>query len=137
MFGTFSNPRPATAQQKKYDVQLLRQLSSGWVAKLPMLNATVTRTELILQPYGFNPPPAARIPGTYIRRVSSEPVDVFPAICIEMRGGSSFFLMVNWDQEEEFVNALRSFQVPSKLIQWQPQLPSIYVRRLIRQIMTL
>lgn len=136
MVGTLSNIRPASYQQQKYEVQLLRHLTTGWVARLPMLHANITPTELILQPYGFNPPPAAHIPRSYIRTITHQPVDVFSALCIELRDGSSFFITVNWDQEENFLADLQTLK-SNRLIRWQPHLPSMYIKRLIQQVMNL
>ena len=137
MIGALVNTQIERPQSKTFEVQLLRHMGDRWVASLPLLNARITGSELILQPGVYNPPPAARIPASYIQRISRQDIDMYPAVCLELKDRSCFYLMINWDEENQFIEALYAAQKAPRGIRWMSRLSTYHLRRVIEQVMSL
>ena len=118
----------------EYLVQIARPTSSGWVAGIPPLNATITNRRLILVPQTRRPHPPASIPSLYILKINELLLSHRQAVQIRLKNHYKLNLYVGWSQSNDFLRQLRNMITPSLQKGYTPALEEQDLLRIIEQI---
>lgn len=121
-------------QLGQYLVQIARPTTSGWVAGIPPITATITNRRLILIPQTRKPYPPASIPGMYILKAVDTMLGQRRAVQIRLKIGYNLNLFVGWGQSDEFAGHLKTLLTPSVGTRYVHALPQKDIVRLIEQI---
>jgi hypothetical protein len=118
----------------EYLVQIARPTSTGWVAGIPPLNATITNRRLILVPQTRRPHPPASIPSLYILKINEMLLSHRQAVQIRLKNNYDLNLFVGWSQGIDFVRQLHNMITPSLRKGYTPALEEQDLMRIIQQI---
>jgi hypothetical protein len=118
----------------EYLVQIARPTSTGWVAGIPPLKATITNRRLILVPQTRRPHPPASIPGLFILKINDLLLSHRQAVQIRLKNNYNLNLFVGWSQTNEFVHQLQNMITPSLRKGYTPSLSEGDLIRVIDEI---